>query len=357
MFPRLLPLLAAIVLTGAGCISVKSSKNDTATLGVWKSVDGGANWAKASVVPTASGIGSFSKVAVSELVQDPSDQFAWYVGTDASGMLMSLDGAASWQQPREPYVTSGRVRSIAVDPKTPCTVYASRANRIVKSVNCLRSFDTESYVDARSSAIITDIEVDGYNPSTVYASTNEGDVLTSHDAGATWSVVLKAAGDVRDILIDKSDSRIVLVAYARSGLYRSADAGATWAQVFEKVKTLPKDVRRMQQLGQDASGSHVWAITTGGLIHSTDHGVTWEAIQTLPTGEVAITALAVDPRDGTHVYMAAGGALYETLDGGAAWNAEKLPSALPVIQLAFDAFNSKTLYLGFGQVEKTERLF
>lgn len=357
MFTRLLPLLAVLVLTGAGCISVKSSKNDSAALGVWKSVDGGSTWARASAVPTASGVGSFSKVAVSELVQDPSDQFAWYVGTDSSGVLMSLDGAASWQQPREPYVTSGRVRAIAVDPKMPCTVYVSRANRIAKSVNCLRSFDTEAYVDARAAAVITDIELDWYNPSAVYASTNEGDVLKSNDAGETWSVLLKAAGEVNDVLVDRSDSRIVLAAFTRNGLRRSIDGGETWADAFEGNKEMQKIAKRMTRMAQDRSGAHTWAIAQGGLIHSQDHGATWEAMKTLPTGEVAITALAVDPQNGTHVYMAAGGALYETSDGGVTWSAEKLPSGLPVIQLAFDLFNSKTLYLGFGQVEKTERLF
>ena len=250
---------------------------------------------------------------------DPSDKFALYAGTDQDGLLVSLDGGDGWQRVREPSLREGRVRAVAVDPKDKCNIFVSRAQRLSKSTDCGRTFNTEAYVDTRGSVIVTDVEIDWYNSNIVYLTTTDGDVIKSTDAGESWATIYRASSEIRDLLIDLSDSRVLLVATARKGLHRSVDGGATWTDVLKDGYDDLKDVRKLVKLAQDKGGKTTLALSGAGLIRSADHGATWESVPLLPTGSVKLTSLGVDPRDGRRIMLGAGATIYVTQDGGAKW--------------------------------------
>lgn len=83
--------------------------------GVFKSIDGGANW-----LPASNGL---ANLLVRTLAVDPTDGVTVYAGTHGAGVFKSTDGGASW-------VASGTgagsyVASLAIEPHVPGTLYAA----------------------------------------------------------------------------------------------------------------------------------------------------------------------------------------------------------------------------------------
>lgn len=352
-------ILIAFVFLGAGCIQFKGSKNAGPVYGVWKSVDGGEKWERATKVPTPAGVGSIAAVSVQELALDPSDRFALYLASDENGMLYTYDGAAGWTQVREPSLSEGRVRAVAVDPKDKCTVYVTRGQRLYKSEDCSRTFNSEMYVDNRASVILTDVEVDWFNSDIVYLTTTEGEVLKSSDGGRTWATAYRAKSHIRDLAIDTNDSRILLVATSRRGVHRSADGGLTWTDVLpaEMYKQFA-NIRTTRAIVQDDRGDYTWAVTEYGLIVSRDRGATWAAVPLVtPPGNVEVSAIAVNPRNGAHVAYAAGQTLYITQNGGVEWSTQKNPTTGQISSLIFDPVDERIIYLGSQKVEDEAALF
>ncbi len=348
----------ALVFLGAGCISFKGG-DGAVQLGMWKSVDGGEKWALASALPTPTGVASIVGVSVDELVIDPSDRFAMYMGTAQSGMFYSWDAAAGWDRPRSTELREGRIRSIAVSPNDKCTLYVSRGQKLHKSEDCGRTFNSESYVDSRINVVISDVQVDWFNPDNVYITTTDGDVIKSTDQGHSWATIYRAGGEIRELMIDRQDSRVLHVVTARRGLHRSTDGGLTWTDILKQDQyDKMTNVRRMTSIAQDAESKFIWAATEFGLIRSTDRGESWDAIPLLTkSGQATIGALAVNPQNGEHVTYTAGATIYTTHDGGAQWDTEKMPTAGRATELMFDPKEANVLYMGVRGVEKEGGLF
>ena len=357
---RLSLILGIFVLVGAGCISFKSSDTD-GVYGMLKSIDGGEKWAQIVAYPTPDGVGSLSSLEINELVLDPSDKYALYIGTIADGLFYSYDGGEGWMRVKEPYLREGRIRAVAIDPDDKCTVYASRGQRIAKSEDCARTFNTEAYVDPRGDVVITDVEVDWFNSDVIYVSNTAGEVLKSVDAGVTWSTIYRRGGFIRDILIDNADSRILLLATAKAGIHRSTDGGTTWDVVLDEdmEEFERKDgVDNIRDLSSTAQSDAVWASSNYGLFRSNDHGATWIEIPLITPPEGAdITAIAVDPQNGNHVVYVAGSTFYITENGGARWDTEKMPLAGRAYQLQIDPDSPATIYMGMRPVAEDGTMF
>lgn len=354
-FTRLFLLAGALILVGQGCISFRGD-GDGAQFSVWKSVDGGAKWEKQAALPTPNGVGDISSVEVNEMIFDPSDHFALYIGSITNGLFYSYDGGEGWNRVREPLLREGRIRSIAVDPSDKCTLYASRGQRLSKSEDCGRTFNTEMYVDPRQDVVITDVEVDWFNPNVVYLTNTAGEVLKSADGGVNWQTIYNKAGFARDIELDNQDSRILLVSTARNGLRRSTDGGVNWTNMFADERYDDYDgVENVRDIVQTAAGDVYWVSTDYGLLTSKDRGETWDPVPLLAEGS-GITALAVNPQDGNHVMYVSGSTIYTTVNGGSRWDPERMPVNARGFQLQIDPTNGSIVYLGMRAFEEQSGL-
>ncbi len=350
---------AFLVFFGAGCISFSGGADSGPQLGVWKSVDGGQKWELSTKLPTPSGVGSITSTSARELILDPNDRFALYLGTDEHGLFYSYDGAAGWMQVREPNLREGRVRSVAVSPNDKCTVYVTRGQRLYKSEDCSRTFNSEAYVDNRGTVLLSDVEVDWFNPDVVYLTTSEGEVLKSTNAGDTWATVYRAKSNIRDLHIDAKDSRNLLIATARKGVHRSSDGGVTWVDAFEDDKFKEYvHVDRTTHIEQDANADYTWATSDYGLLLSRDKGVTWDVVPLVtPPDSVSISALAVNPRNGAVVMYAAGQTIYKSDNAGVDWDTEKVPATGEAVELRIDSVDGNIVYLGAKSVVDEGGLF
>ncbi len=153
--------------------------NSSATLGIWKTTDGGNFWSN-----KMAGTAGYS-VAVSPLNPD-----VVYAGTgtwwfEPAFIFVSLDGGENWiERYNDGY---GAITSIAVDPVDPMNVYASSLyNNIIKSTNGGQSW-TANYGGFDPGGRIFTVITDPVRPNTVYAAVDDNvGFYVSFDAGNSW---------------------------------------------------------------------------------------------------------------------------------------------------------------------------
>ena len=342
---KLALILSAVALTGAGCFG-GVGKTGSADGGVFKTTNGGTAWTQQTAIVSANGTGSIATTDVLALAMDPQDNQTVYAGTKAAGLLYSLDGAASWQQARNPGLREGAIGAIAVDPTNVCVVYVAKGQHLFKSSDCLRSANPDAYVETRTGVTISSLAVDWYDSKVIWIGLSNGDVLKSEDATATWQTSTSSAEKITGILVSNADSRVVLASTYGGGFYKTVDSGVTWTQIKDGLKDL-KNTAKVAGVAQDKTGGVVVAATGYGLIRSKDFGSTWEGLQLLSApGQVLIPSVAIDPANADTIAYAAGSTFYRSADGGIKWTTTKIPSLRNPSAILLDPTDPTVYYLG-----------
>jgi photosystem II stability/assembly factor-like uncharacterized protein len=342
---KLFLLSFAIVLMGAGCLG-SDSANSSADGGVFKTVTAGEEWGQVVIVPTAAGIGTLATTNIVAMEMDPQDNNFLYIGTRTNGMLYSEDAGASWRQPTYSAMQSGEIYDIEVDASDVCTVYVAKSSRLLMTNDCMRSFDSEVYVENRSGVEVTQIAIDWYDGGNIWVGLSNGDVLMSDDGGGTWKTSLQTGGEITEMIVSNADSRQLLVSTLKDSIYKTTDRGESWEQIEGQLEELKK-ADNVYAMVQSDGGSTVIASTTYSLMRSTDFGSTWEALKLVSSpGQVTIRAVGIDGANPSTIYYAAGETFYRSLDSGSTWNTERFPSSRVPEILLVDPDDSSVLYVG-----------
>ncbi len=337
-------LAAALVLMGAGCFGGGNSTDGLG--GVWQSDDGGQSWAATNTLLTSSGAGSISGTDILAVEHDSQDASAVYAGTLSDGLLTSLDGGISWTRPEDEEIRTGAVLAIEVDPTDVCTYYVMKTNRVAKTTDCGRSFNTGAYVETQTDEKLTAMVLDWYNPDILWLGNSAGDVMRSTDGGDNWATVERVKGDVTAIAVSNADSRVVMVGTKSKGMYRTADSGSTWTQYEDTLKDF-KGSDKVFHFSQTNDGSTVVMNSEYGLLVSKDRGETWSGVSILTArGEVEILAVAVAPTNGDVIMYATANTFYRSTSGGSAWETSELPSGRSVGTVVINPANEEAVILG-----------
>ena len=253
-----------------------------------------------------------------------------------------------------PAVASGRVMSIAVNPKKTDEYYVGVASGGVwKTVNDGTTWTP--VFDGAGSYSIGWVALDPNDASVVWVGSGEsnsqrsvsyGDgIYRSDDGGKSWSNVgLKKSEHIGRVVVDPRDSKVVYVAAegplwgagGDRGLYKTTDGGKTWkAALTISENTGVVDVQ-LDPANPDIVYAaayqrrrHVFTLIDGGpesaIYKSTDAGATWNKLKSgLPTVDMGRIGLAVSPADPNVVYAAIEGAdgkggIFRSNDKGATW--------------------------------------
>jgi photosystem II stability/assembly factor-like uncharacterized protein len=347
-----LPVLA-LVLFGQGCLGTGTSTSTGPNGGVWKTTDRGQVWAnKRALVQGSKVTAAAAALSIVDMAFDPQDSNTIYLATAESGLVYSLDAGDSWQVSKG--LSTGKVNSVAVDPKNKCTVYASRANEIYKTETCGRDW-TKIFFDPRTDKQFTQLLVDWFNPTSLYAGSSDGDIFKSQDGGLSWATLKRVDGSpVTDMAMDPRDSRLIYVATNGGGVMKTADGGASWTQISKQFGDEYRDARRATNVVIDPKAVNtLYVVSKYGIIKSADGGSTWKALSlTAPPGTIKISALAIDSNDNKKMVYTGPTTFTLTNDGGATWTAKKLPTTQAGSTLLIDPKNGDIMYLGTVAVKK-----
>jgi photosystem II stability/assembly factor-like uncharacterized protein len=253
-----------------------------------------------------------------------------------------------------PGVESGRVMSIAVNPRKKNEFYVGVASGGVwKTVNDGTTW--APLFDGEGSYSIGWVELDPNDPSVVWVGTGEsnsqrsvgyGDgIYRSDDGGKSWkNLGLKKSEHIGRVVIDPRDSKVVYVAAAGPlwgpngdrGLFKTTDAGKTWKAVLTISENTGVNDVVMDPSNPDilyASAyqrrRHVFTLIDGGpesaIYKSSDAGSTWNKVSSgLPSVDMGRIGLAVSPADPSVIYAAVEaadgkGGIFRSSDKGANW--------------------------------------
>ncbi|MFZ0295146.1 MAG: glycosyl hydrolase [Candidatus Sulfotelmatobacter sp.] len=253
-----------------------------------------------------------------------------------------------------PAVASGRVMSIAVNPKNKFEYYVGVASGGVwKTVNDGTTWTP--LFDKEASYSIGWVELDPNDPAVVWVGTGEsnsqrsvsyGDgIYRSDDGGKDWqNLGLKKSEHIGRVVIDPRDSKVVYVAAegllwsagGDRGLYKSVDGGKNWKAVLSISENTGVVDVAIDPSNPDIVYAaayqrrrHVFTLIDGGpesaIYKSTDAGATWNKLKSgLPKVDMGRIGLAVSAADPNVVYATieaadGKGGIFRSNDRGATW--------------------------------------
>ena len=312
--------------------------------GLWKTTDGGDNWAPVTDGNiTAASVGA---VAVSE-----SNPDVVYIGTGETcirgnimpgdGVYRSTDAGKTWTHVG--FRESHGIAKIRIHPTNPDIIWVAAFGKysvpnsergVFKSTDGGKSWRKVLYRDDKTAAI--DISVDRTNPNVLYASLWEAyrkeyqmssggagsGLFKSTDGGETWTEITRnpgmpsgLVGRIGVAVSGANANRVyALVENEKGGLFKSDDAGATWTLANDK-----RDIRQRAfyytHVYADPKNADVVYMQNTSMFRSTDAGKTMTAIDNGTHGD--FHDLWIDPEEPAHLVVGNdGGGAVSTNTGG-----------------------------------------
>jgi photosystem II stability/assembly factor-like uncharacterized protein len=242
-----------------------------------------------------------------------SQPLVYYFGAVGGGVWKSTDGGGNWASIGTDVFQSSSVGAISVAPSDPNIIYvgmgeADMRSNISYGDGIYKSADagkTWKHMSLKAADAIANIEIHPTNSDIAFVSAmgnpfapnKERGVYRTKDGGKTWDLVLSkndSTGAI-SVSIDKVNPLIIYAslwqAYRNgysmssggkgSGLYKSVDGGDTWTNLNE-MPGMPKGI--LGKIGvsvSPANPNRVFALienAKGGLYRSEDAGAHWSLI-------------------------------------------------------------------------------
>jgi photosystem II stability/assembly factor-like uncharacterized protein len=321
----------------------------TASGGVWKSVDGGLDWAPIFDDQPVSSIGS---IAVA-----PSDPNVVYVGSGeanirgnvgaGNGIYKSLDAGKTWTHV---WTQEGQIGQMAVHPANPDIAYAAVLGHafgdnpergVYRTTDGGKSWKQVLKKNPQTGA--SAVTLDPSNPNIVFAGFWEArrypwdlksggpgsGLYVSRDGGDTWKPITGNGlpegiwGKV-GVAVAPSDGRRVyaLIESEKGGLFRSDDGGENWTLASGSHELRQRAWYYSTLTVSPANPDEVWCPQVP-LLKSIDGGKTFTHVAGALHGDHH--DIWIDPRNAKRIIGADDGGVYLTTDGGENWIVPPLP--------------------------------
>ncbi len=216
---------------------------------------------------------------INAIAVDPSDSNTIYIGSPAGGIWKSVDGGLNWA-PLTDYLPQIGVFGIAIHPTNTNTIYIATGDDDAGdsySVGVWKSTDggenwSKTGDIAGNPDRMSEIYINPDNPDTILVATNVG-VCKSTNGGDDWTVTL--AGDIEDIKMKPNDTN-TWYALSDTQFFKSTDGGNSFV---EKTISGLSNSSRMTMDVTIANPEYIYIVSAGtansnfnGLYKSTTSG-------------------------------------------------------------------------------------
>lgn len=177
------------------------------------------------------------------------------------GVLKSIDGGATWSTTGLTFTASQKetVNRILLDTDDDNTLYAATSDGLYKTT------DAGVNWTLMSGYIFVDIEFKPTDDQTIYGATRYGRIYQSTDGGANWTQAsdLNSSGGRRiDLAVSADEPTWVYAVVVNTsgglfGVYKSTDSGGSYSSLYNSSNILGSDC---SATGSDGQGSYDLAI-------------------------------------------------------------------------------------------------
>lgn len=314
--------------------------------GLWKTTNGGTTFTGQWQDEASYSVGS---VALA-----PSDHNVLYLGSGEGdprnsvsyglGVWRSTDGGANWAHLG--LSDTERIKRIRVHPNDPDTAWvcamghewgANEERGVFHTADGGETWNKVLYIDEDTGC--SDLDIDLSNPRILYAGmwtfrrqpwhfrdgAGETALYKSADGGVTWNKVEVVDEPMARIGVsvaqsDPSTLYVVTETPTKGTLFRSDDYGANWRMVSDDKSINFRPFYYSDVRADPSNPEVVWSLS-GGLYKSTDGGRNFESVGQGVHGDHQ--SLWIDPADSDRVLSGSDGGWQVTFDGGDNWDVNK----------------------------------
>ena len=285
----------------------------------------------------------------------------YWMGTPGGGVFKTTDGGIDWAPATDKYF-GGTIGAIAVSESNPDIVYVgggefdirgnvSHGDGVWKTTDDGKTWTSLGLTDTRQ---ISRVRVDPHNPDVVYvgalghvwAPNPERGVYKTTDGGTSWRKILfrNDSTGVSDLAMDPNDPNTLYAAFwqagrkpwllvsggAGSGIFKTTDGGDHWTELTHNPG-LPSGI--LGDIGitvSPANSRRLYAIVesdSGGVFRSDDGGATWTRTNTerkLRQRAWYYSRIFADPKDENTVYVV-NVSFFKSTDGGKTFKPISVP--------------------------------
>ncbi len=313
--------------------------------GLWKTTDGGQEWA--AVTDGLISSSSIGAVAVAETNPD-----IVYIGggetqlrgsiTQGDGVYKTTDGGKTWRHLG--LKETQAISRIRVHPTNPDIVYVAALGHpygdneergVFKSIDGGNTWKKVLYVSPKAGA--ADLIIDRTNPKILYATTwqvyrktwkmwgggPDCKLWKSENGGETWTELTKNPGMPEGpigkigITVSPADNKRLwaIVEANEGGVYRSDDAGATWKKTNDERKLRQRAFYYSRIYADPFDRETVYCLNVD-FFKSTDGGTKFESIETKHGDH---HDLWIDPNNPQRMILSDDGGGVVSVNGGKSW--------------------------------------
>ncbi|HKU76355.1 MAG TPA: SBBP repeat-containing protein [Pyrinomonadaceae bacterium] len=266
--------------------------------GLYKSTDGGANWSKLA----ATGLSSPS--FASALAVDPTNASVVYISL-FSGLSKSTDGGNSFTTINTSPINVSNVSVIVFDPVTPSTMYAAGSSGVFKSTDSGSTWIVQNNFGVPGTPSVRTLAIDPSTPLTIYAGTFFNGLFKSTNGGSVWTAMNNgmtgsSATSIGAIAIDPANTSTIYVGHgSEGGIDKSTNGATSWSPLTTGVSG------PISGMVVNSSGVFAAVGNNNGIIKSTNGGTSWDKANA-GLWNLSVRLLVPHPSNASILYVATG---------------------------------------------------